>query len=325
MDFRIETITRPLAEPFSITGYTFTDLHAVWVTLTDGEFSGRGEGVGMYYRGETPESMSAELEGVREALGRGASRADIQSLLPPGGARNALDCAMWDLECKSRGESIWEVLGITPRPVVTVATLGMDSPAEMARKARDFAAYPHLKVKLSEDDPMGKLWAIREARPDAELVVDVNQGWSFGELVAYLPELEALGVAFVEQPLPRGEDAELEGFRSPIPLGADESLVDLADYPEAASKYDVINIKLDKCGGLTEALAIVEAAKKDGKDVMVGNMTGTSLGMAPSHVIAQFSRFVDIDGPLLLASDIEGGLEYHPGGIVDPPLPALWG
>ena len=232
---------------------------------------------------------------------------------------------MWDLECKSRGESIWEVLGITPHPVLTVATLGMDSPAEMARKARDFGAYPHLKVKLSEDDPIGKLWAIREARPDAELVVDVNQGWSFDELERYLPELEALGVAFVEQPLPRGEDDELEGFHSPIPLGADESCVDLADYPEAASKYDVINIKLDKCGGLTEALAIVEAAKRDGKDVMVGNMTGTSLGMAPSHVIAQFSRFVDIDGPLLLASDIEDGLSYHPGGIVDPPLPALWG
>jgi len=325
MELGIETITRPLREPFRITGYTFTHLHAIWVTVLSNGYTGRGEGVGMYYRGESPESMTAELEGVRGLLRDGATRADIQSLLAPGGARNALDCAMWDLECKLTKRSIWEILGIDPLPVVTVATLGMDAPAEMARKARDFSAYAHLKVKLSTEDPIGKLEAVRGARPDAELVVDVNQGWSFTELEDYLPRLADLGVAMVEQPLPRGADKELAGFTSPIPLGADESMIDLTDYPLVAEKYDVVNIKLDKCGGLTEALAIVEAATRDGKDLMVGNMTGTSLGMAPSHVIAQFSTFVDIDGPLLLASDIEGGLAYHAGGVVDPPAASLWG
>jgi L-alanine-DL-glutamate epimerase-like enolase superfamily enzyme len=325
MDITIERIQRPLASPFSITGYTFTHLDAIWVTLEHEGHRGRGEGVGMYYLGETPETMTHHLQGVAADVEAGATRADIQGLLPSGGARNALDCAMWDLECKKDGLSIWQKLGIDPKPLLTVATIGMGSPEEMAAKARAFANYPALKVKLSEADPIAKLAAIRFARPDATLVIDVNQGWSFPDLTAFLPDLEKLGVAFIEQPLPRGADEELRGFVSPIALGADESLVDLSEYHEAAAKYDVINIKLDKCGGLTEALRIVEAATKEGKDLMVGNMTGTSLSMAPSHVIGQFCKFVDIDGPLLLASDIEPGLSYLPGGLVAPPEPALWG
>jgi len=279
----------------------------------------------MYYLGETSSSMTQQLETVRSAVEAGASRADIQGLLPAGGARNALDCAMWDLECKQSGITIWELLGISATPLVTVATVGMGSPDEMAEKARAFSAYPHLKIKLSDEHPIEKLSAIRSARPDATLVIDVNQGWTFHNLTDYLPELAALEVAFVEQPLPRGADDELLGFSSPIPIGADESCIDLSEYAEAASKYDVINIKLDKCGGLTEALRIVEAARADGKDLMVGNMTGTSLSMAPSHVIGQFCRFVDIDGPLLLAADIEPGLHYGAGGVVSAPEPALWG
>lgn len=325
MKMTVETIRRPLASPFVITGYTFTHLDAVWVSVGEGEHAGRGEGVGVYYLGETPETMTAELERVRGAIEDGATRDDLSGLLPSGGARNALDCAMWDFECKASKTTIWELVGITPQPLVTVATVGMGTPAEMADKALAFGDYPDLKIKLSADDPIGKLQAIRDARPEATLVIDVNQGWSMAELEEFLPRLEELQVAMVEQPLPRGNDEALRGFTSPIPLGGDESALDLSEYEDAASKYDVINIKLDKCGGLTEALSIAHRAQADGKDLMVGNMTGTSLSMAPSHVIGQMCRFVDIDGPLLLASDIEPGLHYRPGGIVDPPRPALWG
>ncbi len=325
MKMTVETVRGPLAAPFVITGYTFTHLDAVWVTLEHDGAIGRGEGVGIYYLGGNPETMTLELEGVRDAVESGATRIDIQSLLPRGGARNALDCAYWDLECKTAGQSIWQVLGITPEPLVTVATVGMGTPEQMAAKARAFAAYPQLKVKLDGHQPLERLSAIRNARSEATLVIDVNQGWSMAELATYTPELANLGVAMIEQPLPRGSDAELDGYRSPIPLGADESCLDLSEYEEAASRYDVINIKLDKCGGLTEALAIAQRARGEGKDLMVGNMTGTSLSMAPSHVIGQFCRFVDIDGPLLLASDIAGGLSYLPGGVVAPPEPQLWG
>lgn len=325
MKMTVETLRRPLAAPFVITGHTFTHLDAVWVTLEHDDFAGRGEGVGMYYLEENPETMSLELEGVRDAVESGATRIDIQSLLPRGGARNALDCAYWDLGCKTAAESIWQVLEIAPVALITVATVGMGTPEEMAAKAHAFVAYPQLKVKLNGHQPLERLSAIRRARPEATLMIDVNQGWSMAELERYTPELQDLGVVMIEQPLPRGSDAELEEYRSPIPLGADESCLDLSEYEEAASRYDVINIKLDKCGGLTEALAIAERARNEGKDLMVGNMTGTSLSMAPSHVIGQFCRFVDIDGPLLLASDITGGLDYLPRGLVSPPRPQLWG
>ena len=325
MKMMLEAISRPLASPFVITGYTFTELHALWVTLEHEGSRGRGEGVGMYYLDETPHSMRQQLESLRGEIESGATRADIQGFLPPGGARNALDCAMWDWECKSQGKTIGEVLGIEPKSLLTVATVGIGTPDEMADKAVRFAAYPHLKIKLDGIDPLGRLRAVRDARPDATLVIDVNEGWTLDELVAYLPSLEDLDVAFIEQPLPRGHDDDLRGLSSPIAIGGDESCRDLSEYDDAADKYDVINIKLDKCGGLTEALKLVERAKADGKDLMVGNMTGTSLSMAPSHVIGQSCRFVDIDGPLLLASDIEPGLRYLPGGVVEPPSPEVWG
>ena len=325
MQMRVETIIRPLARPFAITGYTFTHLNAIWVHLDDDGAKGRGEGVGMYYVGETPDTMTAQLEGVKDAVESGATTADIQTLLPPGGARNALDCAMWDLECKRAGQSIFELVGITPTPLTTVATVGMGTPEEMAAQAMRFSPYPHLKIKLDAHQPIERLRAIRDVRPDATLVIDVNQGWSRQDLEHYLPGLQDVGVAMVEQPLPRGNDSELEGLHSPIPLGADESLIHLGEYDEVAPFYEVVNIKLDKCGGLTEALQIAARAQADGKDLMVGNMTGTSLSMAPSHVIGHMCRFVDIDGPLLLAEDIAPGLTYRPGGFVDPPTSELWG
>ena len=325
MHMRIEAVTKPLARPFVITGYSFTDLEAVWVQLDDDGVIGRGEGVGMYYLGETPETMIAQLESIRAEVESGATRLDIQALLPPGGARNALDCAMWDMECKKAGTTIFELVGIAPQTLTTVATIGIGTPGEMATQAVRFSDYPHLKIKLDNNQPLERLRAIRDARPDATLVIDVNQGWSRQDLEAYLPGLEAVGVAMVEQPLPRGKDSDLEGLDCPIPLGADESIIHLGEYDEIAPFYDVVNIKLDKCGGLTEALEIAERAKAEGKDLMVGNMTGTSLSMAPSHVIGQMCRFVDIDGPLLLAEDITPGLSYRPGGFVDPPTPTVWG
>lgn len=322
---RMEVVRRPLASPFVITGHRFTHLDALWVHVNRDGFSGRGEGVGMYYRGETPDTMSQQLEKIRGPLSEGATREDIHELLPSGGARNALDCALWDLECKEAGVSIFELTGVSAQPLVTVATIGIGSPREMADKALGFSEYPQLKIKLDSEQPMERLRAIRDARPDATLVIDVNQGWSRADLDNHLTSLGELEVAMVEQPLPRGDDHLLEGLDSPIPIGADESLIDLTEYDRVAPLYDVINIKLDKCGGLTEALRLAQRAEADGKMLMVGNMTGTSLSMAPSHVVGQKCRFVDIDGPLLLAEDIEPGLRYWPGGFVDPPTPQLWG
>jgi len=325
MRMTIDTHRFVLRAPFVITGHTFREINPVWVHLESAGHTGRGEAIGVYYTGETTESMVSQLESVRKEVEAGATRADIQHLLPAGGARNALDCAYWDLECKSTGKTIWQVLGLLPHELNTVATIGIGTPEAMAQQAKDYHSFEKLKIKLDGDAPIEKLRAIRQARPEASLVIDVNQGWSLQELSDYLPALDELQIAMVEQPLARGVDAQLEGFSSPIPLGADESCLDLAEYDRAATLYDVINIKLDKCGGLTEALAIATRATEDGKSVMVGNMTGTSLSMAPSYVVGQWCEFVDIDGPVLLAEDIPGGLVYREGGTVDLPKPDLWG
>lgn len=325
VQMHLQTARFALRAPFVITGHTFTEITPVWVTLESDGHTGRGEAIGVYYTGETTESMLAQLETVREAVESGATRDDIQTLLPAGGARNALDCAYWDLECKQSGHSIWSLLGRDPHELVTVATIGIGQPEAMAAVAKDYGSFDHLKVKLDSDRPIEKLRAIRDARPDASLVIDVNQGWTADELAAHLPDLAEIGVAMVEQPVARGADSTLEGIDSPIPLGVDESCLDLSEYKQVGRYYDVINIKLDKCGGLTEALAIAEAATADGKSVMVGNMTGTSLSMAPSYVVGQWCEFVDIDGPVLLAEDVDHGLEYREGGRVGLPNPALWG
>lgn len=318
-------MTLPLERPFVITGHTFTNLEAVVVTLNNAGHQGRGEGDGVYYLGETQASMFDQLESVRGRVEKGINREELQDMLPAGGARNALDCALWDLEAKTSGQRIWKLLGMQPKTLTTVATVGIGSQQEMAARALEFARYPNLKIKLDSEDPIGRLAAIRAVRPDAALVIDVNQGWSYQELVDYLPALVELGVEMIEQPLPRGEDQELAGLVSPIAIGADESCLTLAEYQAVKDRYQVINIKLDKTGGLTEALRIVKAAKADGKKLMVGNMTGSSLSMAPAYVIGQFCGFVDIDGPLLLENDISDGLAYLDGGLVGLPKEELWG
>ena len=318
-------MTLPLERPFAITGHTFTNLEAVVVTLTKDGNVGRGEGDGVYYLGETQQSMLQELEDVRSRVEAGITREELQEMMQAGGARNALDCALWDLEAKTSGERIWKLLGMQPKTLNTVATVGMGTPSEMAQRALEFSNYPNLKIKLDNQDPIGRLEAIRKARPDAKLVIDVNQGWEYQELIDYLPELERLEVAMIEQPLRRAGDERLEELDSPIPIGADESCLTLEEYHEVKNRYQVINLKLDKSGGLTEALKIAQAAKKDGKQLMVGNMTGSSLSMAPAYVIGQFCSFVDIDGPLLLDKDIEHGLQYLDAGVVGLPTAELWG
>ncbi|RMB08752.1 dipeptide epimerase [Eilatimonas milleporae] len=316
-----------LKAPFAITGHVFEETRAVRVTLGKDGVAGRGEGDGVYYlgAGETCEGMTAALAAVAADVERGVSLADIQTLLPPGGARNALDCALWDYLAKASAKGIWRLLRMTPRPVTTVFTLGLAPPGAMAAGARAAAAFPTLKIKLDADNPVERLTAVREARPDAALIVDVNQGWTVDQLRAYAPALARLGVAMIEQPLPRGADAALETYRPPVPLGADESCLHMGDFALASKRYSVINIKLDKTGGLTEGLRLAAAARRAGLDLMVGNMVGSSLAMAPAHVIAQMCRHVDIDGPLLLRRDVAHGLAYGNDGRVDPPQAALWG
>jgi L-alanine-DL-glutamate epimerase-like enolase superfamily enzyme len=325
MEFKVEKLTLPLERPFVITGHTFINLEAVVVTVTQNGHRGRGEGDGVYYLGETQDKMFNQLEAVRNQVEAGITRQELQDLLPAGGARNALDCALWDLEAKTSGQRIWQLLGMQPKTLTTVATVGIGTRSEMAARALEFARYPNLKIKLDSEDPIGRLNAIRETRPDATLVIDVNQGWEYQELIDYLPELKRLEVAMIEQPLRRAGDERLAELESQIPIGADESCLTLEEYHQVKNRYQVINIKLDKTGGLTEALRIVEAARADGKKLMVGNMTGSSLSMAPAYVVGQFCSFVDIDGPLLLDRDIEHGLKYLDAGVVGLPAEQLWG
>jgi L-alanine-DL-glutamate epimerase-like enolase superfamily enzyme len=309
--------------PFRITGHTFSEAQLLYVTIAERGARGHGEAAGVYYLGENGDSMLAQAESVRDALEHGADRARLRELLPAGGARNAIDCALWDLQAKSEGKSIWELTGLQPGKTITVLTIGIGTPQEMAATARTLDT-TRIKVKLDGDLPLERIAAVRAARPDAEIVVDVNQGWSFEQLVAVAPQLKELGVAMIEQPLPRGGDAALEGYEPPIPLCADESCLHTGEFEQALRRYQMINIKLDKTGGLTEALKLAGMAQSWGVGLMVGNMMGTSLAMAPAFVIAQLCRFVDLDGALFLTRDRDHPMVYA-GGVVSPPGRALWG
>ena len=325
MDFSIHITDWELIQPFRISGFEWINSRCLVVQLGKDGCVGRGEAQGVFYLDETAESIFQQAHAVAAEIRKGISRQQLQDLLPAGGARNAIDCAMWDLECKKAGKSIWQLTGIDPKPVTTVFTIGLESTAEaMAAKAAAAADAPILKIKLSDHLPYEKLAAIRAARPDAELVVDANQGWSFEFLKEVLPKCIDLDLAMIEQPLARGGDEMLEGFESPITLAADESCLHTGELETAARRYSMINIKLDKTGGLTEALRLARAARAKGCKLMVGNMVGTSLSMAPSFVVAQLCDFVDIDGPLLLKYDQPGGLSYEKG-VVKGFDPELWG
>jgi L-alanine-DL-glutamate epimerase-like enolase superfamily enzyme len=322
-EVHLATESWEMTTPFRITGHVFTGAHVLVVGLTEDGCTGRGEGAGVYYLGESAGSMLAQAESVRRELEQGADRARLQALLPAGGARNAIDCALWDLEAKRSGRGIWELTGIVPRDVITFETVGLDAPEAMAAKARTLRS-PHIKVKLDGNDPLARIRAVRAARPEAEIIVDANQGWSFAQLRALAPEFAQLGVAMIEQPLPRGGDSELEGCTWPVPLCADESCLDTAEFGQAARRYQMINIKLDKTGGLTEALALARLARHHGIGLMVGNMLGTSLAMAPGFLIAQLCRYADLDGPLYLKRDRQPAMPCR-DGMLSAPGAALWG
>ena len=314
-----------LTQPFRISGFEWINARGIVVQVAEDGCVGRGEAQGVFYLDETAESLFAQVNAIAGELRKGITRDHLQALLPAGGARNAIDCALWDLECKKTGRTIWQLTGIEPKPVTTVFTIGLEAtPEAMAAKAAAAADAPVLKVKLSADRPYERLAAIRAARPDAVIVVDANQGWDFAQLQEVIRKCAGLDLGMIEQPLPRGGDAELEGFDSPVTLAADESCLDSSELAIAARRYGMINIKLDKTGGLTEALKLAKQAKTLGCKLMVGNMVGTSLAMAPSFVIAQLCDFVDIDGPLLLKYDHPGGLHYDKG-IVTGLDPRFWG
>jgi L-alanine-DL-glutamate epimerase-like enolase superfamily enzyme len=309
---------------FRFAGHTILASNVVVVTLADGEHRGRGEATGVIYRGETPDSVCAQISEVASDLSAGMEREELQSALPPGGARNAIDCALWDLASKRAGRSIWRLLGLTPVEVVSCNTIGLDPIPMAAARAAKLTDFPLLKVKADRHDVVGRLQAVRAARQDARLFVDANGAWDIALLREVVGPLAALGVEMIEQPLPAGDDAALAGFNSPLPICADESCFVAADVPGLAGRYHLVNIKLDKSGGLTEALALETAARAAGLGTMVGNMIGTSLSMAPSYVIAQGGAFVDLDGPLALVRDRPHGLRYR-NGRVSIPEPQLWG
>jgi L-Ala-D/L-Glu epimerase len=325
MNLHIERVSFPYRKPFAITGKVYTSCDTIRVTVEKDGVRGVGEALGVDYLGESIDSIGAQLDDVTGKLGPDPAHLDVRDLLAPGGARNALDCALWDWRAKHSGKRVWELLGLAVGPVCTVFTIGIDEPGAMGRAAAEAARLPRLKIKLDAQQPIERLETIRAARPDATLVVDVNQGWDLHALRDYLPHLERLGIAMLEQPLPRGADDALESIRSSVPLGGDESFQHAGEFEVAARRYDVLNIKLDKCGGLTEAMDIVRLAQQHDKRLMVGCMVGSSYSMAPALVVAQHCEFVDIDGPLLLAEDAEGGLTYRDGGVVDAPSRAFWG
>jgi len=316
----------PLKTPFRISGYSFTDLPVAVVTLTDGPLKGRGEATGVYYLDDEPRTMAATIESHRQRIEKGISREDLRELLPAGGARNAVDCALWDLEAKRAAEPVWKLAGLKQvTPPITTFTLGADDPAAMAEGARALPGARALKLKLSGDldTDIARLESVRVARPDVWLGVDANQGYTRDTLAHLIPHLREVRVLLLEQPLPRGSDAHLEGLKCPIPIAADESVQGLADIGPMLGRFDVVNIKLDKCGGLTEALLMVTEARRLGLKLMIGNMVGTSLAMAPAFVVAQHCDYVDLDGPTFLASDPPPGVQYDDGRIWCPE--AVWG
>ena len=313
----------PLLEPFVITGHSWTHCDVLIVSITENGVTGRGEATGVYYLNETAESMYRQVANILKPLRQGVSREQLQSLLPAGGARNAIDCALWDLEAKQAGQSIFKLIGLPSSPVVTVNTVTIDTPRKMANKARAITS-SQIKVKLDDQQPMERITAVRNARPDADIVVDVNEGWRFSQLVELAPHFKALGIEMIEQPLPRGEDEALEAYQSPIVLCADESCLDTAELEQVAGRYQMVNIKLDKTGGLTEAMKLAWRAREKGLKLMVGNMTGTSLAMAPAYVIAQLCDFVDLDGALFLGRDRSYPMSYEQG-VVTGLSPQLWG
>ena len=333
MTRRLEVHARrfALAGAFTISRGARTEAEVVEVALFEEGVAGRGECVPYAHYGETVDQVFNAIEDLRPVLEDGLTREALQTALPAGAARNAVDCALWDLEARRAGCRVWELDAWTaaggamdPGPEVTAYTLSLEPPEAMRAKAAEHAWRPLLKVKLGGPGDLDRLRAVREGAPRARLIIDANEGWDAATYERLAPELVALGVEMVEQPLPAGEDAALERLARPLPVCADERCHDRASLPALAGRYDMINIKLDKTGGLTEALALRGAAEAAGHRIMVGCMIGSSLAMAPAQLVAQGAAVVDLDAPLLLAEDRDAPMVYDEDGI-HPPLRALWG
>jgi len=318
------TVTRDvfkLAQVFTISRGSRTEAQVLTVRISQDGVTGWGECVPYARYDETLDSVTAEIEGLPAEFDREA----LYDLLPAGAARNAVDCALWDLEAKQAGVRVWELAGLgAPGPEVTAYTLSLDEPEKMRTQAAKHAHRPLLKIKLGTPDDMARLEAVRAGAPKSKIIVDANEGWSAEVYADLAPHLVRLGVALVEQPVPAAEDDALLGMERPVPVCADESCHDRASLPGLKGKYDVVNIKLDKTGGLTEALALRQAAREEGYDIMVGCMIGSSLAMAPAVLVAQGAVVTDLDGPLLLAEDREEPLTFDEAGV-HPPSAALWG
>ena len=324
LDYRVET--HRLVAPFRISGFVFESSDVVVVELTDGRQTGRGEAAGVYYLGDDSAHIVAELEAHRDAIETCGSRQELLRRMPIGGARNGVDCAMWELEARRQRTTAHHLAGIdAPRPLITTLTVGADDPATMAEGARNFVSARAIKVKLTGELELDseRIRAIRAARPDVWLGVDANQGFTRDQLDPLVKVLQICRVSLLEQPLARGREADLEGYRCPIPIVADESALGLADVPGLVGRFDVINIKLDKCGGLTEALLIVEKARQLGLGLRVGNMVGTSWAMAQAYIVGQHCDVVDLDGPTFLREDRDPAVDYRDGLIHCPD--EVWG
>jgi L-alanine-DL-glutamate epimerase-like enolase superfamily enzyme len=324
LDVTVETLR--LAQPFRISGHVFTGSDVVVVTLRDGDLQGRGEGGGVYYLNDDVPHMLQCLGVARDAIENGISREELRAIMPAGGGRNAVDCALWELEATRAGIPVWKLAGQSePHPLRTTFTLGADAPDVMAAGARRYTDAKSIKVKLTGELELdiARVQAIRVARPDVWLGVDGNQGFVVEQLDELIVALEEQQVSLLEQPLARGKESELYGYKSAVPIAGDESLLTLDDLPGAVGCFDVVNIKLDKCGGLTEGLLMAAEARRLGLGVMVGNMVGSSLAMAPAFVLGQGCDIVDLDGPTFLSEDRTPSVVYEGGYITAGP--EVWG
>ncbi|MGK6314958.1 N-acetyl-D-Glu racemase DgcA [Neorhizobium sp. DT-125] len=323
LEATIETF--PIAGTFTISRGSKTEAEVITCIIRENGVSGRGECVPYRRYGETMDGVMTEIRSIADAIRDGLTREDLQARMKPGSARNAVDCALWDLEAKRGGRSVADVIGATSlRPFVTAFTLSLGEPEAMAAEARRNAQRPLLKIKLGTDNDEARLRAVREAAPDCRIIIDANEGWTEENLARHMAVAAEANVSLIEQPLPAGKDAALAGVRHLVSVCADESVHATKDLASLRDRYDAVNIKLDKTGGLTEALAMKAEAQRLGFAVMIGCMVGSSLAMAPAVLLAQDADYADLDGPLLLARDRPGGL-YYEGSLVHPPAPSLWG
>ncbi|MDB5716605.1 MAG: mandelate racemase [Sphingomonas bacterium] len=316
----------PVAGAFTIARGAKTHVDVVVVEIAAGGALGRGEATPIYYHGETADSVLAAVQALAGPVADGLERAELGALIGRGAARNALDCALWDLDAKSSGIPAWRIAGLSaPAPLMTAFTVSLGEPARMEADARAAAArYPLLKLKLAGEGDVARVAAVRRGAPDARLIVDANEAWTGRDVASEAAALVPFGVELIEQPVAAGRDDLLDGVDSPIPLCADESCQDRADLARCIGRYAAINIKLDKAGGLSEALALAAAARAAGLELMVGCMLSTSLGVAPAFLVAQGARWVDLDGPLLLARDRPDGFAFE-GGMMDRADANFWG